>query len=167
MNEALHGNANTSRRQYHIQLPSLFASSEIGLGDLIKRITSLLGIQPCEPCKRRAERLNEVLVLSGSPTDTPSKNTSPAAFFILRKLSSLISRMNPLAANDSFPCTHYYGRCTGAFWWASRQCIDGLATPEDPYSNTVTQCCSGWFQYPWIESCPGQPPTSGCGSCLW
>lgn len=30
-----------------------------GLGDTIKRVTKALGIKPCTPCERRAQRLNE------------------------------------------------------------------------------------------------------------
>jgi hypothetical protein len=29
-----------------------------GLGDVIARVTSFFGVQPCEPCRRRAEALN-------------------------------------------------------------------------------------------------------------
>jgi hypothetical protein len=32
-----------------------------GLGDLIARVTSFLGIKPCEPCTRRAEALNSMV----------------------------------------------------------------------------------------------------------
>ena len=30
------------------------------LGDIIAKLTSSVGIEPCEPCKRRQERLNEI-----------------------------------------------------------------------------------------------------------
>jgi hypothetical protein len=36
----------------------LAETTEIGLGDVIKRATSLVGIKPCLPCSERAERLN-------------------------------------------------------------------------------------------------------------
>ncbi len=31
-----------------------------GLGDTISKFTSKLGIKPCEPCKRRAAKLNKM-----------------------------------------------------------------------------------------------------------
>jgi hypothetical protein len=61
------------------------------------------------------------------------------------------------------PCQSYTGRCTG---FGSRQCV---TAPEslDPDAAVVEQCCGGWFQYPWIEICPGQSPRMGCGFCFW
>jgi len=42
-----------------IRLPGfLLDEKEIGLGDVIKRVTYKMGITPCEGCERRAETLN-------------------------------------------------------------------------------------------------------------
>jgi hypothetical protein len=46
------------RRPYRVRLPGFVAEHEIGLGDVIKRATSLAGISPCGGCGRRAEVLN-------------------------------------------------------------------------------------------------------------
>jgi hypothetical protein len=47
---------------YRMRLPGfLLDDNEVGLGDVIKRATSLAGIRPCVGCARRAEALNRVL----------------------------------------------------------------------------------------------------------
>jgi peroxiredoxin len=48
-----------------LRLPRFLVKHDIGLGDLIKRFTSALGIKPCVGCERRAAVLNRWLVLSG------------------------------------------------------------------------------------------------------
>jgi hypothetical protein len=34
-----------------------------GLGDVVAKVTSAVGIKPCGPCKRRQEALNKLLPL--------------------------------------------------------------------------------------------------------
>jgi peroxiredoxin len=50
---------------HRLSLPRFLVKHEIGLGDLIKRVTSAMGIKPCVGCERRAAVLNRWLVLSG------------------------------------------------------------------------------------------------------
>ena len=50
---------------HRLRLPRFLGRFEIGLGDLIKRMTSAVGITPCVGCERRAQTLNRWLVLSG------------------------------------------------------------------------------------------------------
>lgn len=50
---------------HRLRLPRFLLKYEIGLGDLIKRLTSAVGIKPCVGCERRAAVLNRWLVLSG------------------------------------------------------------------------------------------------------
>jgi peroxiredoxin len=50
---------------HRLSLPRFLVKHEIGLGDLIKRLTSALGIKPCVGCERRAALLNRWLVFSG------------------------------------------------------------------------------------------------------
>lgn len=64
------------------------------------------------------------------------------------------------AATD---CWRYDGACTG---WGTRRCVSGAARQE-PDAAIVTHCCGGWFQYPWIEVCPGEDARMGCGFCFW
>ena len=52
-------------RPYRVRLPGFITDKEIGLGDLIKRSTSYLGIRPCGGCRRRAQALNRWMVFTG------------------------------------------------------------------------------------------------------
>lgn len=48
-----------------IRLPGFVFDHDIGLGDLIKRATSVVGLKPCGGCERRAAALNRWLIVSG------------------------------------------------------------------------------------------------------
>ncbi len=48
-----------------IRLPGFVTDEDIGLGDVIKRATSYVGIKPCGRCGRRAAALNRWFVFSG------------------------------------------------------------------------------------------------------
>lgn len=71
-----------------------------------------------------------------------------------------------LSACGSAPkCNSYHGACTGS---GTTQCVVGMSSYSDPSAPSVEQCCSGSFQYPWVEVCEGaSAPTRGCGFCLW
>jgi hypothetical protein len=43
---------------YRIRLPGFIKEEEIGLGDVIKRVTYAMGIKPCAGCEKRAAALN-------------------------------------------------------------------------------------------------------------
>jgi hypothetical protein len=64
-------NANNcaERRARPLRLPGFVSDEQIGLGDLIKRTTSYLGVAACGECARRAEVLNSWLVLGGRRTE--------------------------------------------------------------------------------------------------
>lgn len=53
-------------------------------------------------------------------------------------------------------CRTLTGKCTG---FGSMQCVS-----DAPLS---AQCCSGWFQYPWITVCSDGTRSQGCGICAW
>jgi hypothetical protein len=55
----------TERQPYHLRLPGFITDEDIGLGDVIKRATSSVGIKPCGGCERRAAALNHWLAFSG------------------------------------------------------------------------------------------------------
>ena len=58
--------ADQGRQMPHrARIPGFNAEAEVGLGDVIKRATSLVGIRPCGPCSKRAAGLNRWLVFSG------------------------------------------------------------------------------------------------------
>jgi hypothetical protein len=55
--------AKAERKPYRVRLPG-FIGEEVGLGDVIKRATSAIGIKPCGGCQRRAAALNRWMVFS-------------------------------------------------------------------------------------------------------
>lgn len=151
------GNTREQANPLHVYLPRLSLAKQIRLGHLMERVTSWLGMQRCEPCNGRAERLNQLLVFSrrdfehpdqpgGTPPPTPSTG-----------------RTQRSATSASGSCWRFTGPCTG---FGRRQCVTAPESQE-PGAGMITHCCSGWFQYPWIEVCPGQPPRTGCSFCLW
>ena len=50
---------------YRVRLPGFIAEEDVGLGDVVKRVTRTLGIRPCGGCERRAAALNSWLVFTG------------------------------------------------------------------------------------------------------
>ena len=58
--------ANTVGPQpYRLRLPGFIREEDIGLGDVVKRVASTIGIKPCGGCERRAAALNRRLVFTG------------------------------------------------------------------------------------------------------
>lgn len=49
---------------HRVRLPGFIKDEEIGLGDVIKRATTYIGIKPCGGCERRAAVLNRWLVFT-------------------------------------------------------------------------------------------------------
>jgi len=47
-----------------IRLPGFVGDEEVGLGDMIKRATALIGIRPCLGCAQRAAALNRGVVFT-------------------------------------------------------------------------------------------------------
>ena len=52
-------------RPYRGRVPGFVSDEQIGLGDVIKRVTSTVGIRPCGGCERRAAALNRRFVFTG------------------------------------------------------------------------------------------------------
>jgi hypothetical protein len=50
--------------RHRVRLPGFVTAEEIGLGDVIKRATSYLGLRPCGGCKQRAAALNRWMVFT-------------------------------------------------------------------------------------------------------
>ena len=48
---------------YRVRLPGFTSDEEIGLGDMVKRTASYLGIKPCGGCGRRSAALNRWVVV--------------------------------------------------------------------------------------------------------
>ena len=51
--------------RHRVHLPKFITDEEIGLGDIIKRATSYVGITACGGCERRASALNRWVVFTG------------------------------------------------------------------------------------------------------
>jgi hypothetical protein len=47
---------------YRVRLPGFIANEEVGLGDVVRRATSYIGIKPCGGCQARAAALNRLAV---------------------------------------------------------------------------------------------------------
>jgi hypothetical protein len=65
MSKASEGNESTDQSErppHQMRLPGFISDEEIGLGDVIKRATSYVGIKPCGGCEGRAAALNRWLV---------------------------------------------------------------------------------------------------------
>lgn len=52
------------REPRRVRLPGFITDEDIGLGDVIKKATSIVGIRPCGACAERARRLNNWMVFS-------------------------------------------------------------------------------------------------------
>jgi len=48
-----------------LRLPGFVNDEDMGLGDVLKQVTSAVGIKRCGGCERRAARLNRLLIFSG------------------------------------------------------------------------------------------------------
>jgi hypothetical protein len=63
------GKDGDSRQSEHtphrVRLPGFVTDQDIGLGDVVKRMTYAVGIRPCGGCERRAAGLNSWRTFSG------------------------------------------------------------------------------------------------------
>jgi hypothetical protein len=53
------------KRSPRVRLPGFIADEDIGLGDVIKRMTYAVGIKPCGGCEKRAAALNRWVGFAG------------------------------------------------------------------------------------------------------
>jgi hypothetical protein len=53
---------------HRMRLPGFITDEEIGLGEVIKRATSYIGIKPCGGCERRAAALNGWVLFTAGPS---------------------------------------------------------------------------------------------------
>ncbi len=51
---------------HRVRLPGFILDEDVGLGSVVKRVTSTFGIRPCGGCEQRAARLNRWLVFTRS-----------------------------------------------------------------------------------------------------
>jgi hypothetical protein len=65
MNKDESGSAQVGHLPHRARVPGFVKDEELGLGDLIKRVTSTFGIKPCGSCQRRAATLNRWFIVTG------------------------------------------------------------------------------------------------------
>jgi hypothetical protein len=58
------GNANSKNEPFQVRLPGFIRDEEIGLGDIVKRMTYAAGIRPCGGCEKRAAALNRRVIFT-------------------------------------------------------------------------------------------------------
>ena len=54
----------TAATPYKVRLPGFITGEEVGLGDVVKRVTYGMGIKPCGGCERRAAAMNRWMVFT-------------------------------------------------------------------------------------------------------
>lgn len=64
MGESYSSESQPGRQPRRIRLPGFVPDEEVGLGDVIKRATTLIGIRPCRGCDQRAAGLNRRVVFT-------------------------------------------------------------------------------------------------------
>ena len=67
MTRAIKSNTPAQRNEHpphRVRLPGFVTDAEVGLGDVVKRATSYLGIKPCGGCEQRAAALNRWMVFT-------------------------------------------------------------------------------------------------------
>ena len=52
------------RPTHQVRLPGFLIEQEVGLGDVIKKVTYAMGIKPCGGCEKRAAALNRWMTFS-------------------------------------------------------------------------------------------------------
>jgi hypothetical protein len=55
---------NDERPVHRVRLPGFLIEEDIGLGDVIKKTTYAMGINPCSGCEKRAAALNRWMTFS-------------------------------------------------------------------------------------------------------
>ena len=58
-------NRQSERPAHRVHLPGFVTDEDIGLGDVVKRMTYAVGIRPCGGCEGRAAALNSWMTFSG------------------------------------------------------------------------------------------------------
>ena len=51
-------------KAFRVRLPGFVRDEEVGLGDVVKRITYAAGIRPCGGCEKRAAALNRRVIFT-------------------------------------------------------------------------------------------------------
>jgi hypothetical protein len=49
---------------HKVRLPGFITDEQVGLGDVVQRVTYAIGIKPCGGCERRAAAMNRWMVFT-------------------------------------------------------------------------------------------------------
>lgn len=53
-----------AQARHRVRLPGFILHEDVGLGTVVKRVTSAFGVRPCGGCEQRAAALNRWLVFT-------------------------------------------------------------------------------------------------------
>jgi len=53
-------------QRHRVRLPGLIVDEDVGLGTVVKRVTSTFGIRTCAGCEQRAAKLNRWVVFTST-----------------------------------------------------------------------------------------------------
>jgi hypothetical protein len=62
--EKVNPESNSKHEPFRIRLPGFIREEEIGLGEVVKRVTYAAGIRPCGGCEARTAALNRRVVFT-------------------------------------------------------------------------------------------------------
>jgi len=54
----------TQSKPYQVRLPGFVVDEQVGLGDVVQRVTYTMGIKPCGGCERRTAAMNRWVVFA-------------------------------------------------------------------------------------------------------
>jgi hypothetical protein len=54
----------TEATPHKVRLPGFISDEDVGLGEVVKRVTYAMGIKPCGGCERRAAAMNRWMVFT-------------------------------------------------------------------------------------------------------
>jgi hypothetical protein len=57
-------NRTEDREPHRVRIPEFITDEDVGLGDVIKKATLIVGIRPCSGCAERVTRLNNWMVFT-------------------------------------------------------------------------------------------------------
>ncbi len=52
------------RGPHRVRLPGFVSSEDVGLGEVVSRVTTRMGVRPCGGCRRRAAALDRRVVVT-------------------------------------------------------------------------------------------------------
>jgi hypothetical protein len=66
-------NGDSAEPRHRVRLPRFVVEEPVGLGDVVKRVTSAVGIAPCSGCRERAARMNRWVGFESASSPRPER----------------------------------------------------------------------------------------------